>query len=163
MRLAAGQRFDAILLDLFMPGMDGLTVLPLLRALAPETGIVIVSAFIEPDRAAEALPPRRRRRPRQAAEPRRAAGLLPRPDRARRGGVARDPTRAPRPIDRVPLLAGPAPSCLLFLGLGSTALTDRDEGANAEAAREMWERRAWLTPDLELRPALREAGASSTG
>jgi CheY-like chemotaxis protein len=55
MRLAAGQRFDAILLDLFMPGMDGLTVLPLLRDLAPRTGIVIVSAYIEPDRVAEAL------------------------------------------------------------------------------------------------------------
>ena len=55
MRLAAGQPFDAVLLDLFMPGMDGLTVLPLLRALAPATSIVIVSAFVEPDRAAEAF------------------------------------------------------------------------------------------------------------
>jgi CheY-like chemotaxis protein len=55
MRLAAGQPFDAVLLDLFMPGMDGLTVLPLLRALAPATSIVIVSAFIEPDRVAEAF------------------------------------------------------------------------------------------------------------
>jgi CheY-like chemotaxis protein len=54
-RLAAVQRFDAILLDLFMPGMDGLTVLPLLRAQAPESRIVIVSAFVEPERAAEAL------------------------------------------------------------------------------------------------------------
>jgi CheY-like chemotaxis protein len=54
-RLAARQRFDAILLDLFMPGMDGLTALPLLRDLAPDTGIVIVSAYIEPDRAAEAF------------------------------------------------------------------------------------------------------------
>jgi CheY-like chemotaxis protein len=54
-RLAAGQRFDAILLDLFMPGMDGLTALPLLRAVAPETGIVIVSAFVEPHHAGEAL------------------------------------------------------------------------------------------------------------
>jgi 4-amino-4-deoxy-L-arabinose transferase-like glycosyltransferase len=41
---------------------------------------------------------------------------------------------------------------LLFLGLGSTALTDRDEGANAEAAREMWERAAWLTPTLNYAP-----------
>jgi CheY-like chemotaxis protein len=55
MRLAAGQPFDAVLLDLFMPGMDGLAVLPLLRALAPATSIVIVSAFVEPDRAAEAF------------------------------------------------------------------------------------------------------------
>jgi len=55
MRLAAGQPFDVVLLDLFMPGMDGLTVLPLLRALAPATSVVIVSAFVEPDRAAEAF------------------------------------------------------------------------------------------------------------
>ena len=41
---------------------------------------------------------------------------------------------------------------LLFVGLGSTALTDRDEGANAEAAREMWEQRAWLTPTLNYAP-----------
>ena len=85
--------------------------------------------------------------------------MLPRPDRARRGGVARDPTRAPRPIDRVTsrtaaaLLAALALG-LLFLGLGSTALTDRDEGANAEAAREMWERRAWLTPTLNYAPPI---------
>jgi 4-amino-4-deoxy-L-arabinose transferase-like glycosyltransferase len=41
---------------------------------------------------------------------------------------------------------------LLVLGLGSTALTDRDEGANAEAAREMWERGAWVTPTLNYAP-----------
>jgi CheY-like chemotaxis protein len=52
--LAAGQRFDAILLDLFMPGMDGLTALPLLRAQRPGTAIVFVSAFVEPEREAQA-------------------------------------------------------------------------------------------------------------
>jgi CheY-like chemotaxis protein len=54
-RLAAGQRFDAILLDIFMPGLDGLAALPLLRAVAPETAVVVVSAFVEPDRAAQAV------------------------------------------------------------------------------------------------------------
>jgi 4-amino-4-deoxy-L-arabinose transferase-like glycosyltransferase len=41
---------------------------------------------------------------------------------------------------------------LLFAGLGGTALTDRDEGANAEAAREMREQRSWLTPTLNYAP-----------
>jgi 4-amino-4-deoxy-L-arabinose transferase-like glycosyltransferase len=41
---------------------------------------------------------------------------------------------------------------LLFAGLGTTTLTDRDEGANAEAAREMLERGAWLTPTLDYVP-----------
>jgi CheY-like chemotaxis protein len=54
-RLATGQRFDAILLDLFMPEMDGLTALRHLRTLAPGTAIVVLSAFVEADRAAEAV------------------------------------------------------------------------------------------------------------
>jgi 4-amino-4-deoxy-L-arabinose transferase-like glycosyltransferase len=37
---------------------------------------------------------------------------------------------------------------LLTVGLGAVALTDRDEGANAEAAREMLEQRSWITPTL---------------
>lgn len=37
---------------------------------------------------------------------------------------------------------------LLFTGLGAVALTDRDEGANAEAAREMLELGSWITPTL---------------
>ena len=41
---------------------------------------------------------------------------------------------------------------LLFAGLGATALTDRDEGANAEAAREMREQASWLSPILNYAP-----------
>jgi 4-amino-4-deoxy-L-arabinose transferase-like glycosyltransferase len=37
---------------------------------------------------------------------------------------------------------------LLVAGLGATALTDRDEGANAGAAREMLDRGSWVTPLL---------------
>lgn len=37
---------------------------------------------------------------------------------------------------------------LFFLGLGSVGLTDRDEGSNAEAAREMLQSGDWLTPTL---------------
>jgi 4-amino-4-deoxy-L-arabinose transferase-like glycosyltransferase len=37
---------------------------------------------------------------------------------------------------------------LLLVGLGAVALTDRDEGANAEAAREMLAERSWITPTL---------------
>src|SRR5213594_704816 len=41
---------------------------------------------------------------------------------------------------------------LFFLGLGTLGLTDRDEGSNAEAAREMVESGDWLTPTLNGAP-----------
>lgn len=41
---------------------------------------------------------------------------------------------------------------LLFLGLGDLGLTDRDEGSNAEAAREMLETGDWVTPTLNGEP-----------
>jgi 4-amino-4-deoxy-L-arabinose transferase-like glycosyltransferase len=41
---------------------------------------------------------------------------------------------------------------LFFLGLGTLGLTDRDEGSNAEAAREMVESGDWITPTLNGEP-----------
>lgn len=41
---------------------------------------------------------------------------------------------------------------LFFLGLGQLGLTDRDEGSNAEAAREMVESGDWVTPTLNGEP-----------
>jgi len=41
---------------------------------------------------------------------------------------------------------------LFFLGLGSLDLTDRDEGSNAEAAREMVETGDWVSPTLNYQP-----------
>jgi 4-amino-4-deoxy-L-arabinose transferase-like glycosyltransferase len=52
--------------------------------------------------------------------------------------------RAPRDVLLLTALAG----SLLLVGLGTVALTDRDEGANAEAAREMLEQASWITPTL---------------
>ena len=44
-------------------------------------------------------------------------------------------------------------ACLLFfLGLGELGLTDRDEGSNAEAAREMFETGNWISPTLNYEP-----------
>lgn len=43
-------------------------------------------------------------------------------------------------------------AALLLAGLGRTALTDRDEGANAGAAREMLEQGSWVTPTLDYVP-----------
>src|SRR6058998_3402723 len=41
---------------------------------------------------------------------------------------------------------------LFFLGLGSTGLTDRDEGRNAEAGREMFETGDWISPTFNYEP-----------
>jgi 4-amino-4-deoxy-L-arabinose transferase-like glycosyltransferase len=41
---------------------------------------------------------------------------------------------------------------LFFLGLGNLDLTDRDEGSNAEAAREMVETGDWVSPTLNYQP-----------
>ncbi len=52
--LAAAEPFDAILLDVFMPGMDGLAALRELRVLAPATAVVVLSAYAEAWTAKEA-------------------------------------------------------------------------------------------------------------
>ena len=41
---------------------------------------------------------------------------------------------------------------LFFLGLGSMGLTDRDEGRNAEAGREMLETGNWVSPTFNYAP-----------
>lgn len=44
-RRTAELRPDCVLLDLSMPGMDGLEAIPLLREASPETAIVVFSGF----------------------------------------------------------------------------------------------------------------------
>jgi DNA-binding NarL/FixJ family response regulator len=44
-RLVAALEPDAIVLDLSMPGMDGLQAIPLIRAWSPRTAIVVFSGF----------------------------------------------------------------------------------------------------------------------
>ena len=44
-RLAQQLHPDAVLLDILMPGMDGWQALPLIRRVAPETAVVVVSAL----------------------------------------------------------------------------------------------------------------------
>jgi CheY-like chemotaxis protein len=53
--LAGREAFDVILLDLVMPGLDGLEVLRRLRQVAPQARVIVLSAYIEPDREAEAF------------------------------------------------------------------------------------------------------------
>lgn len=53
--LASREPFDVILLDLVMPGIDGLVALGRLREVAPRARVIILSAYIEPDREAEAF------------------------------------------------------------------------------------------------------------
>lgn len=52
---AAGEEFDVIVLDLTMPGMDGVATLKALRARDTLTPVLLLSAHAELDRATEAL------------------------------------------------------------------------------------------------------------
>jgi len=47
-QLVRERAFDLILLDLVMPGMDGLTALRRLRAVDPRAAVVILAANVEP-------------------------------------------------------------------------------------------------------------------
>lgn len=53
--LARREAFDLVMLDMIMPRMDGLVTLRGLREVAPSARVVILSAFIEREREAEAL------------------------------------------------------------------------------------------------------------
>jgi 4-amino-4-deoxy-L-arabinose transferase-like glycosyltransferase len=58
--------------------------------------------------------------------------------------------RSVQPISLALLLA--LASILFFVGLGSTGLTDRDEGRNAEAGREMYETGNYISPTFNYEP-----------
>jgi len=54
-RLAAAQRFDVVLCDVQLPGMDGIALLERLRKLSPETFVVMITAFATVENAVEAF------------------------------------------------------------------------------------------------------------
>src|SRR5947208_15889321 len=70
--------------------------------------------------------------------------------RAHPSGQGPDAAASPSRAHLILLLALCA--LLFFLGLGTLGLTDRDEGSNAEAAREMVQSGDWLSPTLNGAP-----------
>jgi DNA-binding NarL/FixJ family response regulator len=55
LRAVAESQPDVVLVDLSMPGMDGLDLIPRLRRLAPDTGIVVYTALASPRMEAQAF------------------------------------------------------------------------------------------------------------
>lgn len=55
LELAKGTSFDLVLLDLLMPGISGMEVLPLLKRECPATQVIMVTAFSTIDNAVEAM------------------------------------------------------------------------------------------------------------
>lgn len=53
--LAAGQRFDVVLCDVQLPGLDGIELLERLRKISPETFVVMITAFATVENAVEAF------------------------------------------------------------------------------------------------------------
>ncbi len=63
------------------------------------------------------------------------------------------PAHADRSIQSLTLILLLAMAAVLFfVGLGSTGLTDRDEGRNAEAGREMYETGDYISPTFNYEP-----------
>ena len=62
--------------------------------------------------------------------------------------IAMTPSRVPLHLAMLMLLGG----LFFFWGLGSMGLTDRDEGRNAEAGREMLESGDWISPTFNYEP-----------
>lgn len=54
LRVLAANRFDAILVDIFMPGMDGLETIRLLRERAPGVPLIAMSGYMVRDPSSEA-------------------------------------------------------------------------------------------------------------
>ena len=63
------------------------------------------------------------------------------------------PAQADRSIQPLTLMLVLAMAAVLFfVGLGATGLTDRDEGRNAEAGREMYETGDYISPTFNYEP-----------
>lgn len=55
LRIASSKSFDAVILDVRLPGMDGLTALPLLREKLGDAPVVVMTAFGDLDTAVKAV------------------------------------------------------------------------------------------------------------
>jgi DNA-binding NtrC family response regulator len=55
LEIMAGQRIDVVLLDLFMPHISGMEILPLLQERYPQIPVIVVTAAFELERAVECI------------------------------------------------------------------------------------------------------------
>ncbi|MEW5894672.1 MAG: response regulator [Candidatus Omnitrophota bacterium] len=54
-RLIESQVFDIVLLDIKMPGIDGISVLKLIKKAHPQTRVIIMTGYADVDRVKQAL------------------------------------------------------------------------------------------------------------
>jgi DNA-binding NtrC family response regulator len=55
LQLAAGRRFDVVLCDVQLPGMDGLELLERIQRISPETFVLLITAYATVENAVEAF------------------------------------------------------------------------------------------------------------
>jgi len=113
LRLAGLGRFDAVLLDVRLPGMDGLTALPLLRETLGDVPIVVMTAFGDLETAVKAVEAK-------------AFDYLVKPfDLDHASAVVRralEASRAPKPIAGSPVATRPADDALIGSSAAMQAL-----------------------------------------
>ena len=101
LELARALPFDAAIVDIMMPGLDGIATLDELKRIDEDLAVIIITAYASVESAISAMKSGRVRLHHQAVQERRSAGRRPQRHGAAAAG-AREPQPAPEHPGAVP-------------------------------------------------------------